>query len=119
MSLSQPQARNPDREIPMTPANLATGLVQLFQAQANQDSESTLILAVIQRGLLDAAGVNDTSQKMPPRTQQEAIDFLTGRNGRLCACLCDLEPSWYLKHVKTFLRLTARTSKEPHVPRQT
>ena len=100
----------------MTPANLATGLVQLFQAYADQSLESTLILAVIQRGLLDAAGVNDTSQKMQPQTQQEAIDFLTGPNGRLCASLCDLEPSWYLKHVKTYLRLT---TKEPHVPRQT
>ena len=100
----------------MTPANLATGLVRLFQAYADQSSESTLFLAVIHRGLLDAAGINDTTQKMPPRTQQEAVDFLTGPNGRLCACLCDLEPSWYLKHVNTYLNLT---TKEPHVPRQT
>ena len=100
----------------MTALNLANGLTRLFQAQANQDSESTLFLAVIQRGLLDAAGINDTTQKMSPWTQREAIDFLTGPNGRLCASLCDLEPSWYLKHVKTYLRLT---TKEPHVPRQT
>ena len=100
----------------MTALNLANGLIRLFQAQANQDSESTLFLAVIQRGLLDAAGINDTTQKMSPWTQREAIDFLTGPNGRLCASLCDLEPSWYLKHVKTYLRLT---TKEPHVPRQT
>ena len=100
----------------MTALNLANGLTRLFQAQANQDSESTLFLAVIHRGLLDAAGINDTTQKMSPWTQREAIDFLTGPNGRLCADLCNLEPSWYLKHVKTYLRLT---TKEPHVPRQT
>ena len=102
----------------MTALNLANGLTRLFQAQANQDSESTLFLAVIQRGLLDAAGINDTTQKMPPRIQQEAIDFLTGRNGRLCASLCDLEPSWYLKHVNTYLNLTTKET-QTHVPRQT
>ena len=100
----------------MTPINLANGLTRLFQAQANQDSESALFLAVIQRGLLDAAGVSDTTQKLPPWTQQEAVDFLTGPHGRLYASLCNLEPSWYLKHIKTYLRLT---TKEPHVPRQT
>lgn len=102
----------------MTPANLATGLVQLFQEYADQSSESTLFLAVIHRGLLDAAGINDTTQKMPPWTQREAVDFLTGPNGRLCASLCNLEPSWYLKHVNTYLNLTTKET-QTHVPRQT
>lgn len=94
----------------MTALNLANGLTRLFQEHANQDSESSLILAVIQRSLLDAAGINDTTQKMSPWTQREAVAFLTGPDGRLCASLCDLEPSWYLKHVKTYLRLTTRAS---------
>lgn len=100
----------------MNPTTLASGLVRLFQAYANQRSETPLFLAIIQRGLLDAAGVYDTTHKMPPHVQQEALDFLTGHNGRLCASFCDLEPSWYLKHVKTYLRLVA---KETNVPRQT
>jgi hypothetical protein len=100
----------------MTPLDLANGLLRLFQAHAHQSLESALFLAIIHRGLLDAAGVKDTSQKVPAGTQREATDFLLGRNGRLYASLCNLEPSWYLKHVKTFLQLT---TKEPHVPQQT
>lgn len=94
----------------MTPLNLTNGLVRLFQSQANQNSESVLFLAVIHRALLDAAGVKDTSQTVPPWTQQAATDFLTGPNGRLYANLCGLEPSWYLRHVKTFLHLTTQAS---------
>lgn len=100
----------------MTPVDLANGLLRLFQAYAHPRLESALFLAIIHRGLLDAAGVKDTSHTVPPWIQREATDFLLGRNGRLCADLCNLEPSWYLKHVKTFLQLT---TKEPHVPRQT
>ena len=94
----------------MTPLDLANGLLHLFQAYAHQSLESALFLAVIHRGLLDAAGVKDTSQTVPLWTQREATDFLLGRNGRLYADLCNLEPSWYLKHVKTFLRLTTGVS---------
>lgn len=94
----------------MTPLDLANGLLRLFQAYARQSLESALFLAVIHRGLLDAAGVKDTSQTVPPWIQREATEFLLGRTGCMYASLCDLEPSWYLKHVKTFLRLATGVS---------
>lgn len=94
----------------MTPLDLANGLLRLFQAYALQGRESAVFLAVIHRGLLDAAGVRDTSQKVPPWIRREAAEFLLGRTGCQYASLCNLEPSWYLKHVKTFLRLTAGVS---------
>ena len=90
----------------MTPVDLANGLLRLFEAYAHQSPESALFLAVIHRGLLDAAGVKDTSQTVPPWIPREATEFLLGRTGCMYASLCNLEPSWYLKHVKTFLRLT-------------
>ena len=94
----------------MTPLDLANGLLRLFQAYAHQSLESALFLAVIHRGLLDAAGVRDTSQAVPPWIRREAAEFLLGRTGCLYASLCNLEPSWYLKHVRTFLRLTTGVS---------
>lgn len=94
----------------MTPPDLASGLIRLFQAYALQSRESALFLAVIHRGLLDAAGVSDTTQRLPPWIQREAAEFLLGRTGCQYASLCNLEPSWYLKHVRTFLRLTTGVS---------
>lgn len=94
----------------MTPIDLANGLLRLFRAYALQSRESAVFLAVIHRGLLDAAGVSDTTQRLPPWIRREAAEFLLGRTGCRYASLCDLEPSWYLKHVKTFLRLTAGVS---------
>lgn len=89
----------------MTPTELANGLAKLLLSQSDNTPETKLFVGIIQRALLDAVGINDTTFPIRPRDLADGKRFLTGSRGRLCAELAGINQEWYLKHVNTYLQI--------------
>lgn len=89
----------------MTLDELANGLVKLLLSHSDNTPETNLLAGIIQRALLDAVGINDTTYPIHPWVLADAKRFLTGSRGRLCAELAGINQEWYLKHVNTYLQI--------------